>query len=62
VLTESRYVLFSIGNLKPLFQASFPDCWKMHRICGKSWISAVEYLEICGIIVGQMLVGVLGDW
>lgn len=57
-----RYVLFSIGNLKPLFQASFSDCWKKKKTCNPTWLAAVEYLEICGIIVGQILVGILGDW
>jgi MFS family permease len=56
------YVLFSIGNLKPLFQKAFPDCWKDEITCNKTWIAAVDYLEICGIIVGQILVGVIGDW
>src|SRR5271170_4230724 len=64
------YVLFSIGNLKPLFAAAFPRCWgtksKKHptygSICSKTWIAAVDYLEICGIICGQILVGFIGDW
>ncbi|KAL8897407.1 MAG: hypothetical protein Q9207_007232 [Kuettlingeria erythrocarpa] len=58
------YVLFSIGNVKPLFQAkgSFPDCWKTEKICNATWIAAVDYMEISGIIVGQILVGILGDW
>lgn len=56
------YVLFSIGNLKPLFQKGFPECWKSEEICDPTWLAAVEYLEICGIIVGQILVGVIGDW
>ena len=56
------YVLFSIGNLKPLFQGAFPDCWKKEETCSKTWLAAVEYLEICGIIVGQILVGIIGDW
>ncbi|KAL9043279.1 MAG: hypothetical protein Q9214_003530 [Letrouitia sp. 1 TL-2023] len=56
------YVLFSIGNLKPLFEAAFSDCWKKKATCNATWLAAVEYLEICGIIVGQILVGVLGDW
>ncbi|KMU84093.1 phosphate transporter [Coccidioides immitis H538.4] len=55
------YVLFSIGNIKPLFEKSFPECWKTKEICNPTWIAAVEYLEICGIIVGQILVGILGD-
>ncbi|KAI1993940.1 hypothetical protein LOZ53_001996 [Ophidiomyces ophidiicola] len=56
------YVLFSIGNIKPLFEKTFPKCWKKQEICNPTWIAAVEYLEICGIIVGQILVGILGDW
>ncbi|GAD93810.1 MFS phosphate transporter, putative [Paecilomyces variotii No. 5] len=56
------YVLFSIGNVKPLLQAAFPACWKKNDICNPTWIAAIDYLEICGIIVGQILVGVLGDW
>jgi len=54
--------LFSIGNIKPLFQAAFPQCWKTFKVCSKTWTQAVDYLEICGIIVGQLLVGILGDW
>ena len=58
-----RYVLFSIGNLTPLFQAAFRSCWhKPSKICNDNWISAVDYLEIIGIICGQVLVGILGDW
>ncbi|KAL4983281.1 major facilitator superfamily domain-containing protein [Aspergillus falconensis] len=60
------YVLFSIGNLKPLFQAAFASCWSSsydgERVCNQQWLNAIEYLEICGIIVGQILVGVVGDW
>ena len=56
------YVLFSIGNIKPLFEKSFADCWKHGKTCSQQWIYAIDYLEIIGIIVGQILVGVLGDW
>lgn len=63
------YVLFSIGNLKPLFQGAFKKCWAKkdakknpHPICDANWIAAVDYLEVVGIIVGQILVGVIGDW
>lgn len=57
-----RYVLFSIGNVKPLLEAAFPACWAEKTICNGTWLNALEYLEICGIIVGQILVGILGDW
>ncbi|KAK4989926.1 hypothetical protein LTR50_002837 [Elasticomyces elasticus] len=56
------YVLFSIGNIRPLLQAAFPSCWSTNMTCDSTWVQAVDYLEICGIIVGQVLVGVIGDW
>ncbi|KAF5876176.1 putative mfs phosphate transporter protein [Botrytis fragariae] len=55
------YVLFSIGNLAPLFSAVWPQCWKTFEVCSEQWTYAVTYLEIIGIIVGQILVGYLGD-
>jgi len=58
-LTSSSYVLFSIGNVKPLFQATFPDCWKTFKICNKTWINAIDYLEVSGIIVGEWLLFLL---
>jgi hypothetical protein len=48
------YVLFSIGNVRPLLQASFPRCWETFEICNKTWTQAIDYLEICGIIVGEL--------
>ncbi|KAL1603817.1 hypothetical protein SLS60_005408 [Paraconiothyrium brasiliense] len=56
------YVLFSIGNVRPLLQATFPTCWSTNEVCDKRWTEAVDYLEIIGIIVGQILVGYLGDY
>ncbi|KAI5926757.1 major facilitator superfamily domain-containing protein [Camillea tinctor] len=57
------YVLFSIGNLEPLFKAAWGSCWGSHPTeCGKNWIAAVAYLEILGIMVGQVAVGIIGDW
>ncbi|KAF2869283.1 putative MFS phosphate transporter [Massariosphaeria phaeospora] len=56
------YVLFSIGNVRPLLQDSFSRCWKTFEICDEIWTQAIDYLEIVGIIVGQILVGILGDW
>lgn len=52
------YVLFSIGNLEPLFKQVWPDCWSTHKTCSQNWIAAVTYLEIIGIMVGQVFVGV----
>jgi hypothetical protein len=53
------YVLFSIGNLEPLFKAVWPDCWgKEPTTCSHNWVASVTYLEIIGIMVGQAVVGV----
>jgi hypothetical protein len=49
---QNRYVLFSIGNIKPLLQAAFPQCWSKEVTCNYIWVDALDYLEICGIIVG----------
>ncbi|KAF3902162.1 hypothetical protein ABW21_db0206095 [Orbilia brochopaga] len=56
------YVLFSIGNIKPLFQAVWKSCWSTHEVCAANWVSSIEYLEVAGIMVGQILVGIQGDW
>lgn len=55
------YVLFSIGNVSSLFSAVWPECWSTYEVCSKNWVSAVTYLEILGIMVGQVLVGFIGD-
>jgi hypothetical protein len=53
------YVLFSIGNLEPLFKAAWPECWgDGANACAKNWISSVTYLEVIGIMCGQLFVGV----
>ncbi|KAJ6788253.1 hypothetical protein PWT90_02390 [Aphanocladium album] len=56
------YVLFSIGNLEPLFKQVWPECWGKHQVCSTNWVASVTYLEIIGIMVGQVFVGVIGDW
>ncbi|KAJ5888144.1 hypothetical protein N7495_008185 [Penicillium taxi] len=55
------YVLFSISNVTTLFKDAFKSCWSTHETCDASWIAAVNYMEIVGIMVGQILVGYLGD-
>ena len=62
MLTATSYVLFSIGNLGALFDATFTECWSDNTVCSKVWVQAVAYLEVVGIIIGQVLVGILGDW
>ncbi|ORY79862.1 putative Pi-transporter A-1 [Protomyces lactucae-debilis] len=61
-LFTEGYILFSIGNLAPLFAAVWPQCWgKSPSVCNPELVNAVSYLEIVGIMIGQVLVGVLID-
>ncbi|KAI9763274.1 MAG: hypothetical protein M1840_000805 [Geoglossum simile] len=56
------YVLFSIGNLTVLFEGVWPKCWKTFEICSEQWVHTITYLEVLGITMGQIFVGVIGDW
>ena len=55
-------MLFSIGNITPLLGAAFPGCWTDYTACDAVWVQSITYLEVSGIIIGQILVGLLGDW
>lgn len=45
-----------------MFESVWPKCWDDNTVCSANWVDAVSYLEVVGIIVGQILVGYLGDW
>lgn len=58
------YVLFSIGNIQPFFALipEWKNCWGgTYSLCDQNWVAATAYLEIIGIIVGQISVGIIGD-
>ncbi|CAD6565565.1 MAG: hypothetical protein TREMPRED_001530 [Tremellales sp. Tagirdzhanova-0007] len=61
-LFTEGYTLFSIGNLTALFSAAWPACWSKYTKCDANWVAAVSYLQIIGIIIGQISVGFEGDW
>lgn len=57
------YVLFSIGNLSSYFAETdgWKECWgstTVDGVCNMNWVSAVTYLEVIGIMCGQVAVGV----
>ena len=56
------YTIFSIGNLSALYSAAWPQCWSTYAECSVIWVDAVNYIQIIGIIFGQALVGLIGDW
>jgi len=43
------YVLFSVGNIMPLFKSLWPECWENHVVCDGQVIKAIKYLEILGV-------------
>lgn len=46
-----------------LFGSAWPRCWKKpYAECGATLVDSVTYMEIVGIIIGQILVGVEGDF
>lgn len=61
------YVLFSIGNLSSYFEETegWKECWgskSVDGVCDVNWVAAVTYLEVIGIMCGQIAVGFIGDW
>lgn len=57
------YVLFSIGNLSSYFEETegWKECWgskSVDGVCDVNWVAAVTYLEVIGIMCGQIAVGV----
>jgi MFS family permease len=55
------YFIFSIGNITPIFQETYKDCWKSHKTCSASLINAETYIQVAGIILGMLLMGFIAD-
>lgn len=60
MFTEA-YFVFSVGNLIPVFQAEFPECWVTHEECSAALLASIHYSQVAGIIVGQLALGYLAD-
>ena len=54
------YTLFSVGNILSLFEAVWPTCFKDYNVCNMVWVQSIDYLEIVGILLGQITVGFIG--
>ena len=54
------YTLFSVGNILSLFESVWPACYKEYKVCNKVWVQSIDYLEIVGILLGQITVGFIG--
>jgi hypothetical protein len=56
------YTFFSVGNILVLFESVWSSCFKTYKVCNKTWVETINYLEIVGIMFGQIAVDIIGDW
>ncbi|KAK9867868.1 hypothetical protein WJX84_003938 [Apatococcus fuscideae] len=55
------YYIFSVGNVKPVWAAQWPDCFQKNASCTMAFINSLEYSQVAGLIVGMILLGVIVD-
>jgi len=61
---SEAYIIFAIGNIKPLLAIDYPNCWGSAEPpdCNQKAVQNASNVEICGIIGGMLLLGYLADW
>lgn len=42
------YFIFSIGNVRQIITAQYPNCWKTYVECQKTLTQAPDYTQIIG--------------
>jgi hypothetical protein len=50
---SEAYIIFSLGLTKPLQKAMFPTCFASHEACSTQLTHVQNYIQLCGIIVGE---------
>ena len=53
------YFIFSIGNIRPLITAEYPECWKTYAQCSKTLTQAPDYTQIIGTLPPPTLYNML---
>lgn len=48
--------------MKALFKDAWPTCWKTFTDCSQNLTEATDYVQVVGIICGQIGVGAESDW
>ncbi len=61
---SEAYIVFSIGNITPLLAIDYPNCYGKAQPsdCNQSARHNDSNIEICGIIGGMIILGVLADY
>jgi MFS family permease len=55
------YFIFSIGNITPIFQQEYPDCFSTYKKCAHNLINDTTYVQVAFIIVGMLTLGYIAD-
>ena len=50
LMVMQAYFIFSIGNIRPLITAEYPECWKTYTQCSKTLTQAPDYTQIIGTL------------
>ena len=48
---SQAYYIFSIGNIKPLLKAEYPDCYKDFKTCGKTLTQVCDCPELSCVVL-----------
>ena len=43
-----------------MIETVWPACYKEYKACNKVWVQSIDYLEIVGILLGQITVSFIG--
>ena len=55
------YFVFAVGNLSALWKVEYKACWSQHKTCKKKLSDSITYLQVRGIIFGQLFLGFFAD-
>ena len=45
MFTEA-YFVFSVGNVVPIFEQEYPDCWVSHQDCSPALLSSIHATQV----------------
>lgn len=59
------YFLFAIGNILPIWQVQYPQCFTNHfpnaSQCSNTAVTSITYVEVSFVIIGMLFFGYIGD-
>ncbi|KAK9796270.1 hypothetical protein WJX73_010488 [Symbiochloris irregularis] len=58
---NEAYYIFSVGNVKPIWTAEYPDCWVTNQTCKANLLKGLDYSQVAGLFVGMVLMGLIVD-